>query len=103
MSPTDNVVQFRKASGPATTQEDAATAPAPVDEAGQAVQKLVTFLSENKAAIKCFVGSFLCEEGGPEGDACFHVITSPIEPAEFALALRVMEESFSRLLAPSVN
>lgn len=100
MSPTDNVVTFPKrnasfAPAPAETVE--ATIPAADTQA--AIDNLITFLTENRAHIKCFVGGFICEDPPiPEGSFAFHSIASPIEPADFALTLRMLEDAFHRMM-----
>lgn len=100
MSPTDNVVTFPKrnasfAPAPAETVE----ATTPAADTQVAIDNLISFLTENRAHIKCFVGGFICEDPPiPEGSFAFHSIASPIEPSDFALTLRMLEDAFHRMM-----
>jgi hypothetical protein len=102
MSPTDNVVTFPKrvpSFEPAPAAAEVAETPIPAADTQAAIDNLIGFLTENRAHIKCFVGGFICEDPPlPEGSFAFHSITSPIEPADYALALRMLEDSFERML-----
>jgi len=104
MSPVDNVVAFRKrGESPEQGQPLAPDAEvevvSPAAKTLTAIDSLISFLSANRANIKSFVGGFFCEDPPiPDGAVAFHSISSPIEPADYALALRMLEDSFRQML-----
>ena len=102
MSPTDNVGTFPKRNAsfaPAPAPAEVAAETIPAADTQVAIDNLITFLTENRAHIKCFVGGFICEDPPiPEGNFAFHSIASPIEPADFALTLRMLEDAFHRMM-----
>lgn len=102
MSPTDNVVAFPKRNAsfaPASAPAEVAAETIPGADTQAAIDNLIIFLGENRAHIKCFVAGFICEDPPiPEGSFAFHSIASPIEPADYALTLRMLEDSFHRMM-----
>ena len=92
MSPTDNIVSFKggKFPTPEGTSE--------YEELREhSIAYLATFLLDNKDVIKNFVCGISFQADG-EGDQSFHMLTSPIDIAEFALALRLLDDGFRRYL-----
>ncbi len=106
MSPTDDspsyslnkVVSFRPA-------------PAPPPAEGQSVEKeqseleaslvyIATFLLDNKDNIKNVVCGVMAKDGiaAKSDDFAFHMLTTPIDVADFALSLRFLEDGFRRYL-----
>ena len=58
---------------------------------------LATFLLDNKDVIKNFVCG-ISFQADSEGDHSFHMLTSPLDVAEFALTLRLLDDGFRRHL-----
>lgn len=78
----------------------------PITEREAAIVELATFLLDNKDKIDNFVcGVALGVETveDDEQDTEFHVITSPIEMRDYALALRLFEDSFKRRLGEATE
>ena len=90
MSPTDNIVSFKGTAPPATKSED-------LNELEDSVAYLATFLLDNMENIKNFVCGVSFQADG-DGDQAFHMLTSPIDVAEMALVLRLLEDGFRRYL-----
>lgn len=92
MSPTDNIVSFKggKAPPPEAASEDE-------ELREHTIAYLATFLLDNKDAIKSFVCGVSFQADG-DGDQSFHMLTSPIDVAEFALTLRLLDDGFRRYL-----
>ena len=92
MSPTDNIVSFKggKAPPPEAQSEDE-------ELREHTIAYLATFLLDNKDVIKSFVCGVSFQADG-DGDQSFHMLTSPIDVAEFALTLRLLDDGFSRYL-----
>jgi len=90
MSPTDNIVSFKGTAPPATRGED-------LTEREDAIAYLATFLLDNMENIKNFVCGISFQADG-DGDQAFHMLTSPIDVAELALTLRLLEDGFCRYL-----
>ena len=91
MSPTDNIVSFKggaKPPSPETTEED--------DLRAESIAYLATFLLDNKDRIKNFICGITFEADGDE--QAFHMLTSPVDMADFALTLHFLEEGFRRRL-----
>jgi hypothetical protein len=93
MPPSDKIVSFGKPS-PAASAPPSAEEP---DETLLAVEHLAKFLLDNKATIHNFVCGVATRET-PDGDDIFHLLTSPIEAAEYALSLHLMEDGLRRRL-----
>lgn len=92
MSPTDNIVSFKGNKPPppeVASEED--------NLREESIAYLATFLLDNKDVIKNFVCGVTFDTDG-EGDQAFHMLTSPIDIAEFALTLRFLEDGFRRYL-----
>lgn len=104
MSPADNVIAFPKrdasfAPDEPTVPDAEVTAAISAAETQAAIDSLIGFLNDNRAHIKCFVGGFICEDPPiPEGALAFHSITSPIDASDYALTLRMLEDSFQRMM-----
>jgi hypothetical protein len=91
MSPTDNIVSFKGTAQPAATEAEV------MSELEESIAYLATFLLDNKDTIKNFVCGISFHADG-DGDQAFHMLTSPIDVAEMALALRLLEDGFRRYL-----
>jgi hypothetical protein len=91
MSPTDNIVSFKGTAQPTTTEAEE------MSEREDAIAYLATFLLDNKDTIKNFVCGISFQADG-DGDQAFHMLTSPIDVAELALTLRLLEDGFCRYL-----
>lgn len=107
MSPTGKIVTFGKI--PAAVVEavkaDAeaikAEGEAPITELEAAIVEMATFLLDNKSRIQNFVCGVACATDKVEDDEIdteFHLITSPIDARDYALALRLFEDGFRRNL-----
>lgn len=61
------------------------------------IAQLGKFLMDNRGAIKYFVAVVAYREDDVEdpNELGFHVATSPIDLADYALALKILENSFS--------
>jgi len=91
MSPTDNIVSFKGTAQPTITEAE------DLSELEDSIAYLATFLLDNKDAIKSFVCGVSFQADG-DGDQAFHMLTSPIDVAEMALTLRLLEDGFRRYL-----
>ena len=92
MSPTDNIVSFKrnKSQPPEAVSEE--------EELREySIAYLATFLLDNKDVIKNFVCG-ISFQADSEGDHSFHMLTSPLDVAEFALTLRLLDDGFRRHL-----
>jgi len=92
MSPTDKIVSFKNPSAkaePALSEE--------MTELEHSIAYIASFLLDNKDNIKNIVCGVACKEQA-EGDMSFHMLTTPIDVAEFALTLRMLENGFQRYL-----
>jgi hypothetical protein len=92
MSPTDKIVSFKS---PVKQEE-----PVPSEEMTElehSIAYLASFLLDNKDNIKSVVCGVACKEQN-DGDMSFHMLTTPIDVAEFALTLRMLENGFQRYL-----
>jgi hypothetical protein len=69
----------------------------PDDEMEEVVLHLIELLRNRKASIRSFICAIAIDEGVEKGTAC-HTLTSPIEPSEYALLLKMLEGSFQRRL-----
>ena len=63
-----------------------------------AIAQLGKFLMDNKEAIKYFVTAVAYREGNDPDDLSFHIVTSPLDLAEYALAIKLLEKSFANAL-----
>ncbi len=92
MSPTDNIVSFKAgAAQPTVTEAEE------MSEREESIAYLATFLLDNKDTIKNFVCG-VSFHADADGDQAFHMLTSPIDVAEMALTLRLLEDGFRRYL-----
>lgn len=90
MSPTDNIVSFKggKMASPEVASEE--------DELLEhSIAYIASFLLDNKDAIRSFVCGVTFNTDDT-GDQSFHMLTSPIDIAEFALTLHFLEDGFRR-------
>jgi hypothetical protein len=69
----------------------------PDEEMEEVVLQLINLLKERKGSIRSFICAIAIDEGEEMGTAC-HTLTSPIEPSEYALLLKMLEGSFQRRL-----
>jgi len=99
----DNVIAF-PGSAATTKQDDDLDALIkvefginPDDEMEEVILQLINLLQERKASIRSFICAIAIDEGDEMGTAC-HTLTSPIEPSEYALLLKMLEGSFQRRL-----
>ena len=100
MSPTDKIVSFGKIPSP-VVEAIKAEIEASITEMEAAIIEIATFLLDNKHRIQNFVCGIACEpdiEDAEENDTEFHLITSPIEARDYALALKLFEDGFRRQL-----
>ncbi|CAB5224374.1 hypothetical protein UFOVP735_63 [uncultured Caudovirales phage] len=99
MSPTDKIVSFKPAF---TVASEAPTnEPESMTEMEAAIVDIATFLLDNKHRVQNFVCGIACEPDAAEADENdteFHLITSPIEARDYALALKMFEDGFRRNL-----
>lgn len=107
MSPTGNVLPFKlivSNNAPQPADEGDA-ADRPMTELEASIVHLATFLLDNKKHIKQFVCGVTCFDiNNPEdGDQAFHVISSPIEMAEFAMTLQLLNENFRHRLGQAAE
>ncbi len=70
----------------------------PDPEMEEVILQLINLLQERKASIRSFICAIAVDEGEEMGTAC-HTLTSPIEPSEYALLLKMLEGSFQRRLS----
>lgn len=103
MSPNDKIVTFRKT----REEQDQEKAEAeikgmvPLTETEAAVTELAMFLLDNASKIQNFVCGIAVDVQTVEADEIdmeFHLITSPIDARDYALALRLFEDGFRRNL-----
>ena len=97
MSPTDNIVSFKGGKAPppeAASEED--------DLREHTIAYLATFLLDNKDVIKNFVCG-VSFQADSDGEQAFHMLTSPIDVAEMALALRLLDDGFRRHLPGAIE
>lgn len=91
---SDNVIQFGRPA-PATENEQ-------VDEAREelnaCVNNLIEFLNKNKPNISHFVAGVATAENSNAENANFHLFTSRISAADFALALAMMNKALTRYI-----
>lgn len=92
MSPTDKIVSFKS---PSLKVE--AMPSEEMTELEHSIAYIASFLLDNKDNIKNIVCGVACKEQA-EGDMAFHMLTTPIDVAEFALTLRMLENGFQRYL-----
>ena len=99
MSPTDKIISFKPAFTVASEvpeQEMQA-----LTEMEAAVVDMAMFLLDNKDKIQNFICGVACAADMVEDDEVdteFHLITSPIDARDYALALRLFEDGFRRNL-----
>jgi hypothetical protein len=106
MSPNGNVVPFKllvSNENPQPANEGDA-ADQPMTELESSIVHLATFLLDNKKHIKHFVCGVTCFDinDPEEGDQAFHMISSPIDMAEFAMTLQFLNEGFRRRIPGAV-
>ena len=102
MSPTDKIVSFKPAFTVAS--EAPADEPESMTEMEAAIIEIATFLLDNKHRVQNFVCGIACEpsiEDIEETETEFHLITSPIEARDYAMALKMFEDGFRRNLGYS--
>ena len=100
MSPTDKIISFKApaATGASEAPEQDVQA---LTEMEAAVVDMAMFLLDNKDKIQNFVCGVACATDLVEDDEIdteFHLITSPIDARDYALALRLFEDGFKRNL-----
>jgi hypothetical protein len=93
MSPTDKIISFRSLA----KQEEPPPPSEEMTELEHSIAYIASFLLDNKDNIKNVVCGVACKEQA-EGDMAFHLLTTPIDVAEFALTLRLLENGFQRYL-----
>lgn len=102
MSPTDKIVSFKISSAPKPLDPLVPEAEvAPLTETEAAVVDMAMFLLDNKDKIQNFICGVACATDTVEDDEIdteFHLITSPIDARDYALALRLFEDGFRRNL-----
>ena len=102
----DNVIAFPGSSAQVSYDNEAADIEAaisaelginPDPEMEEVILQLINLLQERKGSIRSFICAIAIDEGDEMGTAC-HTLTSPIEPSEYALLLKMFEGSFQRRL-----
>lgn len=95
MSPTDNIVSFRSPS-----QKVELPSSEEMTELEHSLVYIASFLLDNKDNIKNVVCGVMAKDGvDPKtDDFAFHLLTTPIDVADFALSLRFLEDGFRRHL-----
>lgn len=108
MSPTDKIVAFKtpapKALMPEASSPDGE--PVPLSEMEAAVVDMAMFLLDNKDKVQNFICGVACATDTVEDDEIdteFHLITSPIDARDYALALRLFEDGFRRNLGQVIE
>jgi hypothetical protein len=106
MSPTDDstsynlnkVVSFRGTQAAPPPAEEAV--PQEQSELEASLVYIATFLLDNKDNIRNVVCGVMAKDGvDPKtDDFAFHMLTTPIDVADFALSLRFLEDGFRRYL-----
>lgn len=107
MSPNGNVFPFKLVASNKNPQpvDESDDADRPMTELEASIVHLATFLLDNKKHIKHFVCGVTCFDinDPEEGDQAFHSISSPIDIAEYAMALQLLNESFRHRLGEAVE
>lgn len=102
MSPTDKIVSFKAPAPQAPLLEQSPdTQVEHLTETEAAAIDLAMFLLDNKSRIQNFVCGIACEpppEDADENDTEFHLVTSPIDARDYAMALKMFEDGFRRNL-----
>jgi len=95
MSPTDNIVSFKSLS-----QKVELPPSEEMTELEHSLVYIASFLLDNKDNIRNVVCGVMAKDGvDPKtDDFAFHLLTTPIEVADFALSLRFLEDGFRRYL-----
>lgn len=88
---SDNVIQFGKPS----LVTESGQADAAREELNACLDNLVGFLTENRANVSHFVMGVTTSESPDAADANFHLFTSRISAADFALALAMMNKALT--------
>lgn len=105
MSPTDKIVSFRKIPD-AAVEAVKVDGESPITELEASVVEMATFLLDNKNKIQNFICGVACAIDTVEDDEIdteFHLITSPIDARDYALALRLFEDGFRRNLGQVIE
>jgi hypothetical protein len=99
MSPTDKIISFRGVQAVPLPPEVEIVSEEQ-SELEAALVYIATFLLDNKDNIKNVVCGVMAKDGvDPKSDDfAFHMLTTPIDVADFALSLRFMEDGFRRHL-----
>lgn len=100
MSPTDKIVSFKSPAFTVASETPEQEVQA-LTEMEAAIVDIAMFLLDNKSRIQNFVCGIACEpepEDSEDNDTEFHLITSPIEARDYALALKLFEDGFRRQL-----
>lgn len=105
MSPTDKIVSFKSPAFTVASEVPEQEMQA-LTEMEAAVVDMAMFLLDNKDKIQNFVCGVACATDLVEDDEIdteFHLITSPIDARDYALALRLFEDGFRRNLGGVVE
>lgn len=105
MSPTDKIISFRKIPD-AVVEAVKIDSESPITELEASVVEMATFLLDNKNKIQNFICGVACATDTVEDDEIdteFHLITSPIDARDYALALRLFEDGFRRNLGQVIE
>jgi len=96
----ENVVPFKVIAAEKDAEPEVVTADFTPEqtELVQSLTDMVEFMLENKHAIRNFVCSFSMDAPNDSGDTECRVLSSPIEARDFALLIKVLENSFFRNL-----
>jgi hypothetical protein len=95
----ENVVPFRVITSVKASKPEVVTADFTPEQTEliQSITDMVEFMLENKHAIRNFVCSFSMDAPNGTDTEC-RVLSSPIEARDFALLIKVLENSFFRNL-----
>ena len=96
----ENVVPFKVIAAEKDAEPEAVLAEFTPEQTEliQSLTDMVKFMLDNKHAIRSFICSVNMDSGDSNADTECRVFSSPIEARDFALLLKVMENSFFRNL-----
>ncbi len=96
----ENVVPFRVITSVKASEPEVVTADFTPEQTEmiQSIADTVQFMLDNKHAIRSFVCGISMDAANSSGDTECRVLSSPIEARDFALLIKVLENSFFRNL-----
>lgn len=97
---SDNIFEFKrpKPPGPASDEPPAEYTPDDV-ELVESITSFVKFMLDNRHAIRGFVAAVALDNvDNPDADMVCHAFASPIEARDFALLLKILDNTFYKNL-----